>query len=158
MLFDDIGNRCIARSFSYCRGVTFIELLVVMCLLGFLVSLALPLYRAQVIAGNRSIVVSELLTLKMRQERFYGLHRRYASSLVDLGYPASYVIDRHGTPVPPTDSKRIYRINLSTQTAGFEIAAVPQLAQVDDLNCRTLIIDALGVRRISGAGVLEKCW
>lgn len=139
--------------------MTLVELLIVTSIVGLFLFMALPQYTSHVLSANRRVGVAELLTLRTFQERFYAQQRRYALDFVELGYSDElYAINQIGEPVSLDNPRRIYRILLSTQDSGFTLNAIPQLLQAKDTLCRTLSIDARGVRRSSGEGDTTQCW
>lgn len=67
------------------RGVTLLELMIVVVVLGILVSIAYPSYQQYVIKTNRSTAMSYLSELASKQEEFVLDARRYASGTTELG-------------------------------------------------------------------------
>jgi type IV pilus assembly protein PilE len=83
------------------RGVTLLELLIVVVIIGIIAAFAYPNYRDYVQRSKRSEAMSALLQIATEQERFYLNSNTYTSDLTDLGFPAddfttgsgSYVVE-----------------------------------------------------------------
>ena len=70
-------------------GVTFVELLVVLAIIGVLASLAWPSYRQYVVRAHRSEAIEALLATAAEQERFLIHFGRYAEGFAGAaGSPA----------------------------------------------------------------------
>jgi len=70
-------------------GMTLIELLIVMVVIGILAAIAIPKFSETRIRAYHSTTVSDLKNLANRQELYHGKHYVYSTSLVDLEAPAS---------------------------------------------------------------------
>lgn len=68
------------------QGFTLIELMIVVVVIGVLAAIAYPSYQQYVIRANRSAAQSQMMEIANRQQQFLLANRRYASSLVGLGY------------------------------------------------------------------------
>jgi type IV pilus assembly protein PilE len=151
------------------RGYTLIEILIVVAILGILAAVAIPSYRQNIIASNRSVAQAGLLDLANRQEQFYLDNRIYTGDLTDLGYPAGMVFNNGGNSavavnenqilVASTSNERIYilQVNASSATA-YGISAEPQLNQADDGACGTLSLTSTGVKGETGSASPSDCW
>lgn len=140
-------------------GVTLMELLVAIAIVGILGAIAYPSYMQYVVRSNRSVGKSMLLRIADRQEQFFGDNKRYAADLTQLGYmAAAFMIDEQGAPVANTDNARLYSISLTnTSATTFTVNAAPELQQaVRDTDCATLTLTHTGQRGQTGAGT--NCW
>jgi type IV pilus assembly protein PilE len=63
------------------RGVTLIELIVVMVVVGILAAIAIPSYRDYVLRANRTDARGALLTLATAQEKYYLQCNTYVATL-----------------------------------------------------------------------------
>jgi type IV pilus assembly protein PilE len=141
------------------RGVTLLELLVVVGIIGILGAIGYPSYTQYVMRANRAAAKSFLLQVADRQERFFADRKQYAANLTDLGYAANVIaIDAQGGQVAVGDTERIYRIGLTNTAAlTYTAAAVPQLVQASrDTGCMTLTLTHTGVKGQTGAST--DCW
>ncbi len=66
------------------RGFTFVELVMVITLLGILISIAIPGYRAQVLATKESVLEHNLATLRDRIDQYRADRDEYPASLEAL--------------------------------------------------------------------------
>jgi type IV pilus assembly protein PilE len=71
------------------RGVTLIELLMVVVIIGILTVIAVPSYREQVNKGNRAETRALLYEVLQKEERFYTENGTFTTTLASLGYPAA---------------------------------------------------------------------
>lgn len=141
------------------RAFTLVELMVVVAIVTLLLTLAMPGYQGQLLKTRRSLAVTRLLQLAMRQEEYFVEYKRYAQDVVELGLPASpYAIDSEGEFVSAEAGSRIYLIELRTGRGGYTLQARPLLAQSSDKLCGTLSIEVTGVKAAAGPGGAEECW
>lgn len=139
-------------------GVTLLELMIVVAIVGILAAIAYPSYTQYVLRTNRAVAKSALLQAADRQEQFFADNKRYASDMTQLGYPTNgFMINDEGAVVAGGDGKRIYGLSLANTTATtFTVRAAPQLRQTDDSQCLTMTLTHTGARGQTGAG--ENCW
>lgn len=77
---------------KYVRGVTLLELMIVVVIIGILAAVAYPNYREFAARAKRNEAKSMLLEVAAAQERFYLQNSRYGS-LGELGFDDPYVSD-----------------------------------------------------------------
>jgi type IV pilus assembly protein PilE len=141
------------------KGFTLIELMTVVVIVAILLMVALPSYQQQVRKTRRSLGKAELMEVMARQEQFFLDHRRFASVLTELGYPASpYAIDVDSNDQPATTPDRIYLIDITTLSNSFTLFAIPQLSQFGDRLCGTLSLTSIGLKAATGSGSQSECW
>ena len=68
------------------RGVTFIELMIVIVIVGIMATIAYPQYREFVARAKRSEAKAALLKLAQNQERFYLNNNTFTDDLTRLGF------------------------------------------------------------------------
>ena len=113
-------------------GVTLIELMIVVVILGILASVALPSYRDYVIRADRAEGTTALLQIAAAQEKWYLQNNTYTGSLANLGF---------GTM---TDKgKYNLAINVANVT-NFQVQGSAAGPQLDDSECPVLGIDETG--------------
>ncbi|HUQ51645.1 MAG TPA: type IV pilin protein [Gammaproteobacteria bacterium] len=131
-------------------GVTLLELMAVVMVIGILGMIALPSYRQFVMRAQRTEAKNALLRLQTNQERFYLANRTYSADPVALGFTASQ--SERGT----------YTIAVGAADAnGYTATATPRAgANIDmtaDAQCTSFSITAQGVRTATGTGAAN-CW
>lgn len=126
------------------RGVTLIELLIAVAIIGILAGIAYPSYTQYVQRSNRSEAMNELTRIANLQEQFFADNRRYAVDLTELGFPAVTTLSETG----------LYQIQV-TAAAGrtFTLTATGQGVQANDA-CATMSINQAGAKTASA----QNCW
>ena len=96
------------------RGVTLIELMVVVVIVAILSMVAVPSYRQYSIRAQRTEAKTALLQLAANQERFYLQNNTYTTNLAALGFPGG--VSEYG----------VYTLNVPVaDTQTFQATAVP---------------------------------
>lgn len=131
-------------------GVTLLELMAVVMIIGVLGMLAVPSYRQYLIRSQRAEAKSALLQLASNQERFYLTNRTYGTDVTVLGFPGG--ISERGT----------YTIAVAAADAtGYTATATPRAgADIDmtvDDRCTSFTITSQGARTATGADAAN-CW
>jgi len=134
-------------------GVTLLELMTVVVVIGILTTFAVPMYRQYSMRAQRTDAKTSLLRLQTNQERFYLQNRRYgaAADLPALGFG-----------VPAVSEKGAYAItiagaNATTYTATATVVGGGALDQTRDVECQTFSITAQGVRTAT-PDPQQRCW
>lgn len=157
------------------RGFTMIEMLVVVCVIGILVAIALPGYRGYVERTNRTVGKAALSTLAARQESYAADHKVYTNNFARLGVggtgtATTAFLDRQGNLSLATSSSALYQLAVhDTATAGatctglgtgairftYVLVATPVNTRTDK-RCGTLCLSSSGQRGATGG--TETCW
>lgn len=117
------------------KGVTLIELLITVAIVGILAAIAVPSYQAYVVRANRSAAQSFLMELANKQQQYLLDARTYGSTLADLGYAQV-----------PSEVSNFYTVTIPSSSAtAFSLRAAPisGTAQAGD---GTLELNNLGVK------------
>jgi len=126
------------------RGMSLIELMIVLAVLGILLTLAVPGYSSHMLRVHRTEAIRMLLKASMCQERIYAGRGHYDTS-----------------QCRPASEHQRYEIAYAladTQEQSFIALARPLGAQLPDV-CGSLLLDQSGARTISAANVsAAKCW
>ena len=130
------------------RGITLMELMIVVVIIGTLAVLAYPNYREYVARSQRTEARAMLLRVAADQEKFYLQNSTYANTLVAFGY---------GSNAEPTDTGK-YEVSVTAgDAAGFTIRADYQLGGSEAARCDWFEIDERGTRTSGPMGV-DECW
>ena len=126
------------------RGVTLLELMIVVVIIGILAAVAYPNYREFAARAKRNEARAMLLEVATFQERFYLQNSRYGT-LVELGFANPYVSNTgsYNVTVGPADA-----IN-------FTATATYQNMDAELGKCATFNIDGRGLKT---SGPDADCW
>jgi type IV pilus assembly protein PilE len=129
------------------KGVTLIELMVVVVVVAILAAIAYPSFRAQVMRSHRS-------DAKVGLERIaQSLERCYTNSM-----PKSYV-GCVASPLPSDNG--YYSIAVTPTATTFSLTATALGGQLDDADCRSLTLDNINRRTAKTAANADNntaCW
>lgn len=144
-----IHKNCLSSDIQSCRGVTLVELLVVMIVVGLLSSIAYPSLQRHILKAHRVQAMSDLMAIQMQ------LEVNYSGS-----YDLSLIAD-HSCSICESDIER-YRISYSTGTGvnRYRLIATPQAGSTQNVDqCGVLSINAAGVRQANQGGEsVDGCW
>ncbi len=138
---------------SQAQGVTLVELLIVVVIIGVLGMVAIPSYRQYSIRAQRTEAKTALLQLATNQARFYLQNNTYTNNLAALGFPAG------------TTSKGVYTLAVPVANANaYQATAVPTPGgglngknMTVDTDCALFSIDARGVQA-AAPDPNTSCW
>ncbi len=137
------------------RGMTLVELLVVVVLVAVLATVAIPSYRSHVLRTHRVEARTALLALAVAQEKFFLQHNTYATQ-TELS-----VAPPDGLGLAGTSANARYVLSIdSASESDYSATATATGAQVADHDCASFSIDALGQRsatRLDGSAS-STCW
>ncbi len=145
------------------RGVTLIELVVVMIIVGILAAVAIPSYRNYVIRSQRSDAKDALLALATQQEKHYLQCNNYAGGAGSITAATNCVA---GQLQGATTSKNgWYQLSIPTpvSTTAYTVRATPIAGenQEQDDECQRFEVTDRGVRTAldgGGADNTAECW
>jgi type IV pilus assembly protein PilE len=141
------------------RGMTLIELMVVVAIVAIVFALAFPSYERYVVRTKRTVAQNALLQVADRQQQFFMDNKQFAANLTNLGFNANpFVVDDEGSATVAAAADAVYSITLSnvTQTT-WTATAAPLHGQLSrDTNCGSLSITQAGTKASSGGGA--NCW
>lgn len=138
------------------QGVTLVELLTVVLILGILAALVIPSYQDSVRKARRADGQAVMLELAQWMERFYTENGRYDQ-------------DRAGTavgdivPVSLLSSPKEGGVTYYNFTIGnlaqltYTITATPATAQIGD-KCGNMSLTHAGVKGTTGTATVAQCW
>jgi type IV pilus assembly protein PilE len=135
------------RDYRRARGITLIELMVVVVIIGILASIAYPSFQEQVRKTRRADGKVILMETAQRLERCYTRFASYDNAACDVALP---VMSEEG----------FYSVT-STVLNGtaFTLQAAPQGEQVKDASCGALRLTSTGLQGSQGADTdANECW
>jgi type IV pilus assembly protein PilE len=140
------------------RGVTLMELMIVVAIISIIAAIAYPNYTQFVTRSKRSVGATALMQIADRQQQFFMDNKRYAASLTSLGYANdSIMVDDEGQVVTTASDDRIYNIQVSASNiVSYELTATPQLNHAKKDECGNLTLTQTGEKGQSGTG--DNCW
>jgi type IV pilus assembly protein PilE len=141
------------------RGVTLLELMIVVAIVAILSAFAFPSYMQYVVNTKRTVATAALLQIADRQQQFFMDNKQFTDDLTDLGFAANpLVLADDGNSAAAGDSDAVYSISLSNvATATYTITAAPLHGQATrDTECASLTLNQSGARGNSGGG--DDCW
>lgn len=126
-------------------GVTLIELMIVVTIIGILAAIAYPGYQQYARRANRADAQAIMLENAQFMERYFTTNGTYAGANLPKTKSPEMGTAKYTLPDPAGDA------------TGFLIQAVPAGGYTDPL-CGTLTIDQTGAKTESGTGALADCW
>lgn len=146
-------RRCARASRGTAResGVTLIELMIVVVVVGILASIAYPSYEQYVLRSRRTEGKAMLMDVVARLERHYMNQNSYTTDLTELGFSSASPTSAEGKYAasvaagPSGDIETSYTVTVSPQWPG------------GDAKCGDLTLDSRGTKG-SEKGDVEQCW
>lgn len=129
---------------SRMRGVTLLELMAVVAIIGILAAIAVPSYRGYVMRAQRTDAMSALLRIAAAQEKFYLQNNQYADGLDDLGIPGTEN-GWYDVVINNTNVTRDFTVTATAASGG---------AQANDSHCASFSLTSTGVKTATNAD----CW
>ena len=129
------------------RGVTLLELMIVVVIIGILTAIAYPSYRQYVAKAKRNEAKSALLQIATMQERFYLQNGTYTVDMTKLGFPV-------GTNFL-TDTKSYIVAVTAATPAAFSATATYQKADDEVGKCASFSINGVGLKSSTPN---DDCW
>jgi type IV pilus assembly protein PilE len=131
------------KSPEHSRGITLIELMIVVLIVGILAGVGYPSYAQYVERARRADGTSAILDAAQRLERCYTQNNSYAGCVA----------------FPFNSPEAFYQLNATTVTAtAFTLTATPQGRQAGDTRCGTYTLQSDGTRAVSGTLGVDRCW
>jgi len=129
------------------RGITLLELMIVVVIIGFLAVIAYPNYREFTARAKRNEARAALLRIATNQERFYLQNNVFTCDMTQLGFPAA------GGWVSDSGS---YTIDVTAcNAANFTAQAAYNNADDEAGKCALFQLDGRGTRMSNPDG---DCW
>ena len=142
------------------RGVTLLELMIVVAIVAMIAAFAYPSYTEYVVDTKRTAATSTLLQVADRQQQFFMDNKRYTTNLTDLGYPEDILwVSDDGNPVIAGSADAVYVFGMvNVTTTEFLAFAVPiGQQQIRDSKCGALTLSHARQRQAYGTDP-DDCW
>lgn len=139
------------------HGVTLIELMIVIVILGIIATFAIPSYINKGKVSKRAEATNALLQFSQAMQRYYVVNNTFEGAAAagnDTGTPATSTFAYSQSPFNG-DAAYTLKIDSASETA-FTVSATPTGGQLGDF-CGVLTINSLGVKG-DAAGNSEACW
>ena len=129
------------------RGITLLELMIVVVIIGLLAAIAYPNYRDFVARAKRNEAKAALLQIATNQERFYLQNNTYTCDMTRLGFSAAAdFVTESGT----------YTVNVTDCTADNFIAQADyNLSDAEEGKC---VLFQINGRNVKTSAPLTDCW
>jgi type IV pilus assembly protein PilE len=133
------SQRMQAKLVHKMRGITLIELMIVVVVIGIMAAIAYPNYREFVARANRNEAKAALLRIATNQERFYLQNNSYTCDMTRLGFAtaAGFVTESRTYTVDVTSCDS----NNFTAQAVYNIPGDPEAGK-----CGTFLINGRNVK------------
>ncbi len=132
----------------YMRGITLIELMIVVVIVSILAAVSYPSYREFAARAKRNEARAALLKAAINQERFYLQNNIFSDDMTELGFSAN--------PFPTDTGSYVVQVLPSPPNASnFTVTATYQRPDAEANKCLTFTIDGRGVKT---SGPDPDCW
>ena len=139
-------DRVMRKRSDHVRGMTLIELLIVVAIVGILAAIAGPAWNDQVIKSRRADARNTLLAAQIEQEQYRANNLTYATSMSAMGMGSF-----------DSTTRDYYRVEVvSADATSFLITATPNGNQANDSTCNVFAVRQTGPEH-SGYAALS-CW
>ena len=142
------------------RGITLIELLIVIVIIGVIAAFGYPSYMNYVVDTKRTAAASILLQVADRQQQFFMDNKQYTNDMTNLGFANNPLVigDDGRVMANAADTAAAYSVALSNVAATtYTITATPLHAQATrDTDCGSLTMNQAHAKGQSGAAT--DCW
>jgi type IV pilus assembly protein PilA len=112
------------------RGFSLIELLIVIAIILVIVTIAVPQYNKQMMSAHETAAIQAIQTIHAVETQYYSQFGRYATSLAELGPPASGAAGPAAADLISRDltegRKSGYVFTVAATPTGYAISAVPE--------------------------------
>lgn len=141
------------------RGVTLIELVVVMIIVGILAAVAIPSYRNYVLRSQRSDAKDALLALATQQEKYYLQCNTYAT--VIAGAPNCVAGELQGADASENGWYDLAIDDADDTSYTLSATAAAGGNQAQDTQCEIFRVTDRGIRTAEDSGGTDntaECW
>ena len=127
------------------KGVSLIELMIVLVIVGILAAVGVPSYRSYAVNTSRTAAGADIQELSLFLERAFSAQGRYDNA----GNPGNLVNALPFTSSPQGDANPKYNIAFQLLNAtSYTFRAIPTGGQTEDTDCGELRLDEAGTQCI----------
>ena len=130
-------------------GVTLIELMIVVGIIGIIAAIAIPSYRRYLLRANRADAKTALMQTAQQLERCYTNSVPYAYNSATC---AADVVLPFNVP------SGTYTISGAPTAQAYTLTATPLGTQAEDAPCSNFVLTQTGAQTVSGALPAAECW
>ncbi len=131
---------------KHMHGMTLMELMIVVVIIGIITAIAFPNYREFVARAKRSEAKAALLQIATNQERFYLQNSTFTTDMTMLGFQTSpYITDSDSYSISVT----------AADQSDYTAVATYQFTDDESSKCNTWQIDGRGTKT---SAPYTDCW
>src|SRR5258708_7054442 len=112
------------------RGFSLIELLIVISIILIIAAIAVPKMNNQLMAAHEMAAIRQITTIHQAETQYYSQFGKYASTLAELGPPATGTAGPANADLIPkvlADGKNSgYMFTVTASPTGYSVAAIPE--------------------------------
>lgn len=139
------------------RGLTLIELMVVVVIVALLASVAYPSFVEQIRRSARAEARAALMEARAREEQYFLDNKTYTADRSLLRLQLSISGSGGNAKFLTESGKYDIQVACSQSCMAYTLSAVPQGAQLEDRRCGTLTLSSDGIKDATGTNKGE-CW
>jgi len=132
------------------RGVTLIELMIVVSVIAILTTIAYPSYRVYMLRTHRAEAKATLMQTAQQLERCYTRFNAYNNGGCAIATTLG------GAGVSSTGNYYTVTFTAAPTASAYSLTAAPQGSQTQDTTCGSLTLTQAGARGQSGSAT--NCW
>lgn len=138
-------------------GVTLMELMIVVAIVGILASIAYPSYRAYVLRSNRADAKIGLQQVAQTLEDCFTRFHQYDD---DGSSRCAVAAQLAGAGVKTPGGYYLMTIDFGgvSPASAYTLTATPQAGQASDTKCMNFTITQANLHGVSGSGPVSECW
>ncbi len=137
------------------KGITLIELMIVVVIVAILASIALPSYQQYVFRSKRVTAEGDLYAFRNAMQRFFAENNTYVGT--SAAVPGAPIAALFPAQSPVDGETAAYNLTITAATAStFTVQATPIGGQAGD-DCGNLTLTSTNIRGVS-ASTVANCW